>query len=159
VAARVRRKVCFKCGHLKALSEFYVHPQMADGHLNKCKECAKSDSTAHRNANLEKVIKYDRDRYRNDLGTRTRAAISNKKNRVADPKRHAEYSYAKRRKNPVRARAQAKLGYHVRKGNIVRQPCEKCGAPAQAHHDDYSKPLDVRWLCPTHHGMEHRKKD
>jgi len=36
--------------------------------------------------------------------------------------------------------------------------CEQCGAPnAHAHHDDYSRPLDVRWLCRTCHGIEHRK--
>lgn len=36
--------------------------------------------------------------------------------------------------------------------------CEKCGAPkAHAHHDDYTKPLDVRWLCRSCHGVEHRK--
>jgi ribosomal protein S27AE len=34
--------------------------------------------------------------------------------------------------------------------------CSKCGAKAQAHHDDYKKPLDVRWLCPKHHGEHHR---
>jgi hypothetical protein len=35
--------------------------------------------------------------------------------------------------------------------------CEECGAPkADAHHDDYSRPLDVRWLCETCHGAEHR---
>jgi ribosomal protein S27AE len=36
--------------------------------------------------------------------------------------------------------------------------CENCGAPdAHAHHDDYSQPLDVRWLCRACHGIEHRR--
>ena len=53
--------------------------------------------------------------------------------------------------------------YH---GILVRQPCEVCGVSGldingkmniEAHHDDYSKPLDVRWLCPKHHKEWHRK--
>jgi hypothetical protein len=39
-------------------------------------------------------------------------------------------------------------------------PCEVCGeTQADKHHDDYSKPLDVRYLCKAHHGELHRKTD
>lgn len=44
----------------------------------------------------------------------------------------------------------------VKKGLLVRQSCEVCGAtPAQAHHDDYRKPLAVRWLCQKCHAQHH----
>lgn len=48
----------------------------------------------------------------------------------------------------------------VQSGALTRRPCEKCGDfPTQAHHDDYDKPLDVRWLCPSCHSREHRPTD
>lgn len=47
----------------------------------------------------------------------------------------------------------------VRKGTLARKPCERCGSPkVSAHHHDYSKPLDVIWLCGTHHAEAHGKE-
>jgi hypothetical protein len=39
----------------------------------------------------------------------------------------------------------------LRIGTVTRCACETCGAFAHAHHDDYSRPLDVRWFCPRCH--------
>ncbi len=53
-------KKCFKCGLEKELDDFYVHPRMADGHLNKCKECTKKDAkVVYKNiqANPERAFK------------------------------------------------------------------------------------------------------
>ena len=43
----------------------------------------------------------------------------------------------------------------LKRGILIRKDCEKCGKSAQAHHDDYFKPLDVRWLCRSHHMQHH----
>lgn len=41
-------------------------------------------------------------------------------------------------------------------GKLRQQPCEVCGATvADAHHDDYSAPLEIRWLCRRHHTAWH----
>ena len=45
-------KKCFKCGNIIPLTDFYVHPQMADGHLNKCKYCTKKDVKNDYNKNI-----------------------------------------------------------------------------------------------------------
>lgn len=61
--------------------------------------------------------------------------------------------------NPEKYSAHIKTGNAIRDGKLMRQPCEVCGkAKAQAHHDDYSKPLEVRWLCVKHHNEHHRKE-
>lgn len=49
------------------------------------------------------------------------------------------------------------VDWALRKGTLVREPCEVCGSEDRvvAHHDNYSRPLDVRWLCPQHHADAH----
>jgi hypothetical protein len=58
----------------------------------------------------------------------------------------------------AKEKARRKAYHELQYGRLQRQPCEVCGAvDVQMHHDDYAKPLEVRWLCPPHHGEIHRK--
>ena len=58
---------------------------------------------------------------------------------------------------PAQKAAIMAVYYAVQSGELVRQPCEKCGSEEQieAHHDDYTKKLDVRWLCHKCHMAFH----
>lgn len=130
------KKECFKCGEVKFLSEFYRHKGMADGHLNKCKECAKRDVKLHREENIDRIRAYDRSR---------------------GGRQSYEYVKGYRKSHPKAAIAHGAVAYHLRVGNIARKACEVCGSEKSvAHHDDYDKPLVVRWMCQAHHAQWHR---
>jgi len=50
-----------------------------------------------------------------------------------------------------RMNARCYVNTYIRRGVIERQPCERgCDQPAAPHHDDYRKPLEIRWLCRAH---------
>lgn len=52
----------------------------------------------------------------------------------------------------VKCRARAMVRARVSRGTMDKLPCLFCGNPdSEAHHHDYSKPLDVTWLCKEHH--------
>lgn len=67
--------------------------------------------------------------------------------------KHNELTPEARAKSNARAYANT----YQRRGKIAPRPCENCGAPqAEKHHDDYSKPLVVRWLCRCCHVAQHK---
>ena len=62
------------------------------------------------------------------------------------------------REHPKEVWAHSALRSALRRGLIQRGPCEECGAErTDGHHDDYDKPMEVRWLCRRHHRAVHRK--
>lgn len=60
----------------------------------------------------------------------------------------------------LKANSRALARKAIYSGRLIRQPCEVCAATTvEAHHDDYSKPLEVRWMCPAHHHEHHANED
>lgn len=136
----MRTKVCFKCGQQKGMVDFYRHSQMADGHLNKCKECTKRDVSKNYVSKRKQYSDYERERNK----------------RPERKAKQAEYLKRRRLREPEKDKARRRVAYAVQTGQIKRMPCESCGSMrVQAHHYDYSKPLDIKWLCFTCHRAEH----
>lgn len=132
-------KVCFKCGVDKPLDEFYKHKKMADGHLGKCKECTKRDTSEHA---------------KTPAG---RAVARRREQTLRRRKWHREYQ-RRRVQDPLKRRARWMVCNAIRDKRLKRGACEVCGKKkrVEAHHEDYYRPLDVKWLCPKHHKELHR---
>lgn len=139
-------KACFKCGETKPLGAFYTHPMMADGHLNKCIDCAKADVRSSRAARIAYYQAYDRGR--NKLPYR-----------VSDRKARAKAAAQPRPEtDPQKRAARVAVGNAVRAGKLLRSPeCQVCGVTTDTHghHEDYSKPLEVLWVCTACHALIH----
>lgn len=58
----------------------------------------------------------------------------------------------------LKANCRAYANTYIRRDVIKKQPCEICGEMAQMHHEDYSKPLEIIWLCRKHHLELHKNK-
>jgi len=58
---------------------------------------------------------------------------------------------------PEKMKAHQAVFRAIQSGKLEKKPCQFCGSvKSQAHHDNYTKPLEVRWLCPLHHTAWHR---
>ena len=150
-------KKCFKCDITKPLSEFYRHPQMGDGRLGKCKECAKADVQENRLIHLDYYKEYDRGRA--NIPSRVLGRMKYSKSEAG--KKSVKLSKKKwLANNTVKRAAHILVGNSVRDGKIMKpKKCSVCGLTRRihGHHDDYAKPLDVRWLCSACHTKWHKE--
>ena len=140
-------KTCKKCETAKDQADFYARQ-------NICKECTKTRARANRAARLEYYRAYDRERSSQAKRVKARAEYAKTaKGRAAIQR--AKYAWSDR--NPYKRKANFAVSNAIRDGKLIKQPCEVCNTThsVEAHHDDYSKPLDVRWLCTRHHAEHH----
>lgn len=147
-------KKCFKCKEIKPLAEFYMHSAMADGRLGKCKACAKADVRENYAANRDHYLAYEKGRQNlpHRVEGRKEYSLSPAGKRV-----HEKAARKWRQSNLKKRAAHILVGNAIRDGKLIKKPCEGCGSNrSHAHHDDYSKPLEVRWLCAKHHAEHHK---
>lgn len=142
----MREKTCFKCSQTLAIVNFYRHPRMADGHLNKCKECARKDSSHSHHLNKDDPLWVEKQRVR------------------GREKYHRLYGNGPNWTSPEatpeeKTKARRLLQYALRRGEILKPSrCTDCGCASNrihGHHEDYSKPLAVFWVCSLCHRKRH----
>lgn len=134
-------KTCSVCKEKKSLDEFGKRAASKDGLNASCKDCSKLR---------------DQKRYRKEASYRS---LKHKEYMQTEEgkKAHAAAIVKWRSLNSLKRAAHVLVGNRVKNGHLIKQPCQMCGTElgVQAHHDDYSRPLDVMWLCVIHHKARH----
>lgn len=144
--------MCRKCKIKKSDDEYYV------SNPNECKECARCRIRQNRIDKAEYYKEYDRKRYQDDPRVRERhrryqATEEGKKAMNASRKKWKE-------KNPLKRAAHNLVNNALRDGKITKpNTCQECGTKPkriEGHHCDYSKPLNISWLCRQCHVNAHK---
>jgi hypothetical protein len=149
--SRLRTVKCILCG-----TQFKTRHSQGKYCSDGCSyEGEKKSWRDYGNRNRKVRLAYHRRHYRENrkrINERIAAYRRTPVGRVV-AKRASEKS---RRKFPEKESARQIVLMAKRKGILKKEPCKKCGAiKVQAHHSDYSKPLDVTWLCVPCHREEH----
>jgi hypothetical protein len=143
-----------KCGENRS-SEFYK------SNKSKCKKCVIAVVNKRRSENIDKIREYDRNR-----PNAKERVIQNQERidryKTENPKKYKQIHQQKiewAKRNRHKRNAQQKLSRALLNGTVLRPDrCELCDdTKVQAHHPNYSKPLDVIWLCASCHSEEHKK--
>jgi len=154
VPNRERRVRCVTCG-----ASFTTRHSQGKYCSESCRRTGWRKSwREYGDRNRDDRRQYHRDYYRKnaaDVIQRTKKYQATDKGKAVALK----VARAQRRKFPQRYAARAASRAAIRAGEIVRTPCEVCGAvKVQSHHSDYSKPLKINWLCQKHHTVADRQR-
>lgn len=134
-----KSKICPDCGIEKLLSEYFTSKANRNSvwYSKRCKPCHNAFCREYRQTEKHKEV--HKLWSRSDKGkkvrknSRARWLQKYKENRIA----HSAVSNA------------------IRDGRLERQPCQICENTGEAHHENHSRPFDIKWLCKTHHAEFH----
>lgn len=146
-------KKCCKCKAAKPLDQFGKNKSAKDGLAFECKECVRAYQRKARAVRGDEIRAADNARFHTEKRQISVARYrSSDKGRAAMARAHENW----RGNHPHKYKANSDLNNALQAGRIFKQPCFICGASkVEGHHPDYSRPLDVVWLCVAHHKETH----
>lgn len=136
-------KICRDCSLVKLIGEFtkWTHKNGHSYIKSYCKSCESNRTSKYqKKRGSEWRLEHTRKYRKTDLG---KLAIKRKtvKFRESYPEKYKAYN---------------KVQTAIRNGSLIKKPCERCGnEKVHAHHEDYSKPIDILWLCAKCHVKHH----
>lgn len=143
-------RVCSKCKNEKSLSDFYFRKSRQQ-YETQCKSCRAAQFSEAEKSPEKRAAR----------SALRKIARRSEINRARERRNSAAF----RAKYPQKAAAKRAVRSAIERGEMARpDACQVCGATArrqdgitavQAHHPDYSRPLDVIWLCPWCHAKAH----
>lgn len=106
--------------------------------------------------NREKLLEQNRAYNKKRVSTPDAKLKKLEQNRASAKRNYGKRKEYDKARDKQKLSARGIVRNRIYRGTMIKMPCEKCGDKnSHAHHDDYSKPLDVRWLCPIHHKETH----
>jgi len=148
-------KSCSICKDIKNYDEFSPSKKSKDGYASACKKCHAIENRNYRLANKKYLLSGKK--WRETHKSAHRKCCDNwiARNRDKVLAQVSKYS----QNNPEKVSARYAVHNAIRRGDLIKQPCEVCGSAKRTHghHDNYSNQLLVRWLCPKHHKDVHLK--
>lgn len=154
-------KRCGKCSETKPFEEFYKDPEGRHGRGSKCKLCVVATARHWAKANPARK-KEAEDRWR-EVNPERKKALA-KRWSAENPEAVRRSHVRSQERYPDRRQARIAVGHAVESGRLVKPAhCGGCGKATESrllhgHHPDYSKPLEVEWLCTGCHSAEHQRE-
>ena len=166
-------KKCSKCGNCLPLDSFYTRSE-GKRYKSACKDCTNQKArdmypehkpklilarAKYYEANKEQIKKKHAEYRRSERGKESQKKATKKFMSTEKGRLSARMAYNKWQKNNrYKRRAHWAVKSAIKAGKLIRKPCEVCGTivDVNAHHEDYSKPFDINWLCMKHHTFLHR---
>ena len=146
-------KQCTKCKDFKSLNEYQKRSASSDGLTARCKGCLSGYDKSR--ANTPSRIKARAEYAKTEAGINS-ANLARKKWAKNNKDKIYQSTKKYREDNKIKAYAHGVVSYGIKLKVIKRGSCEICGdKQTHGHHDDYSKPMEVRWLCSKHHNQWH----
>ncbi len=131
----------------KGLVDFYPQKEAKDGKKPWCKKCMKKQRRDYYSNNRERELSYAEKHNEKNPNIRKKWKSDNKDKLALEAQLY-------RKDNPEKIKAHSVLNNAVKTGKLIRPDnCESCfkECKPEGHHEDYSKPFDVEWLCKKCH--------